>query len=194
MRLKHSDYRRLNDAIALMYRRAFSIGPAAAITETLVKTLGGVNAVAGSLHGTQVTAFAASDPEFARLLIQNTPHIARNHPRFRLVALAGTVLLTSEHVSKRQWESKDLFGPGWKTLPYEDDLGSNMVLSNGGVMSVALMRERRTFRKEDREIFSLLLTAPGDAALARAHAGCFVAQRPGTNSARAGCALLGLGG
>jgi DNA-binding CsgD family transcriptional regulator len=157
MRLNHSDYRRLNDAIAVMYRRAFTIGPAAAITETLVRTIGGVNAVAGSLRGTQVTAFSATSPVFAKLLMENTRQIARNHPRFRHVELAGTVLLTSDFVTKREWESEELFGPGWKSLPYADDLGANMVLSNGGVMSVAVMRDRRTFRKEEREILSLFL-------------------------------------
>ena len=157
MRLTHSDYRRVNDAIALMYRRAFVVAPAAAIAETLVETLGGVNAVAGSLRGTQVTAFAATNPAFAKLLIENTPQIALNHPRFRHVELGGTVLLTSDFVTRRAWESDELFGPGWKSLPYQDDLGSNMALSNGGVMSVAVMRQRPTFRKEDREIFSLFL-------------------------------------
>ncbi|HEX8680399.1 MAG TPA: hypothetical protein VF683_10590, partial [Chthoniobacterales bacterium] len=122
MRLNHSDYRRLNDAIAVMYRRAFTIGPAAAITETLVRTIGGVNAVAGSLRGTQVTAFSATSPVFAKLLMENTRQIARNHPRFRHVELAGTVLLTSDFVTKREWESEELFGPGWKSLPYADDL------------------------------------------------------------------------
>ena len=157
MRLSHSDYRRVNDAIALMYRRAFTIGPAAAISETLVQVLGGVNAVAGSLRGSRVTAFAASDPAFAKILIANTPQIARNHPRFRHVELAGRVLITSDFVTRREWESEELLGPGWTSVPYADDLGVNMMLSNGGVMSVAVMRERRTFREEDREIFSLFV-------------------------------------
>ncbi len=47
MRLEGLDYRRVNEAVALMYRRAFTIGAPAAIAETLVHAIGGVNAVAG---------------------------------------------------------------------------------------------------------------------------------------------------
>jgi DNA-binding CsgD family transcriptional regulator len=157
MHLKHSDYRRLNEAVALMYRRAFSIGAAAAISETLVQLLGGVNAVAGSLRGPQVVAFSATNPVFARLLITNTSEIARNHPRFRRHDLAGDVVVTSDLLTEREWASDELFGPGWKSLPYGDDLGVNKMLSNGNVISTAVMRERRTFRQEHREMFALLL-------------------------------------
>ena len=140
-----------------MYRRAFSIGAADAISETLVRLLGGVNAVAGSLRGPQVVAFSATEPAFAKLLIVNTSQIARNHPRFQRRDLAGDVVVTSDLLTKREWASDDLFGPGWKSLPYQDDLGTNMMLANGNVMSVAVMRERRTFRQEDRDMFALLL-------------------------------------
>lgn len=157
MRLKHADFRKLNEAIATMYRRSFTVGAAAAITETIMKIVGGVNAVAGSLRGTQITAFAATEPAFAKLLIENTAQIARNHPRFRYPALAGNVLVTSDFLSARGFDREELFGPGWESVPYQDDSGVNMPLSNGGVMSVSLIRERRSFRQEDREIFSLLL-------------------------------------
>ena len=140
-----------------MYRRAFVVGAAAAICVAVVEIIGGVNSVAGSLRGTQVVAFSATDSVFERLLIANTAQIARNHPRFRRRDLAGNVVVTSELVTQREWASDDLFGPGWKSLPYADDLGVNTTLSNGDVVSVALMRERRTFGKEDREIFALLI-------------------------------------
>jgi DNA-binding CsgD family transcriptional regulator len=157
MPLKHSDYRRLNEAVALMYRRAFSVGPAAAISETVVQVIGGVNAVAGSLRGSQVTAFAATSPVFERLLVANTAQIAQNHPRFRRRDLAGNVLVTSDFLTPREWANDDLFGPDWNTLPYRDDLGVNTVLSTGDVVSVAVMREQRTFRQEERDIFALLV-------------------------------------
>lgn len=157
MRLKHSDYRKLNEAVAAMYRRAFTVGAATAITETLVRTLRGVNAVAGCIRGNRIVAFSATDPGFAALLLQNTPQITRNHPRFRHLELAGKVLLTSDFATRRDWENEEFFGPGWKSLPYQDDLGVNMLLANGSMMSAALMRERRTFREEDREMFALLL-------------------------------------
>lgn len=156
MRLSHSDYRRLNNAIAAMYRRAFVVGPAAAISETLVTSLRGVNAVAGCLRGTEVVAFHATEPVFAALLIATTPEVARYHPRFQRADLAGNALLLSDFVSRKDWSETDLYHTGWGELAYEDDLGMNIGLSNGNLMSVALMRERRTFREEDREIFALL--------------------------------------
>ncbi len=156
MRLSHSDFRRLNDAIAAMYRRAFTLGPAAAITETLVGSLGGINAVAGCLRGTEVVAFHATEPAFAAMLIATTPEVARYHPRFRHVDLAGNALLLSDFVSRKNWSETELYHTGWGELAYEDDLGINIGLTNGNLMSVALMRESRTFREEDREILSLL--------------------------------------
>lgn len=157
MRLGHSDYRRFNDAVATMYRRAFMVSVAEAVAETVVQTLGGVNAVAGSLRGTQVLSFAATDPEFARMLIETTPQVARFHPRFNRAELSGKVVMMSDLLSRRVFHETELYNSGWHTLPYEDDLGVNIRLRNGTLMSVALMRERRTFREEDRAIFSLLL-------------------------------------
>lgn len=157
MRLSHADYTRVNEAVAAMYRLAYTGGAAAAITQTLTRVLGGVNAVAGCLRGPQVVEFAATEPEFAAVLIATTPQIARLHPRFTHVELAGSVLLVSDFLSRRAWEGGELFAVGWGSLPYADDLGVNAVLENGSLMSVALMREGRTFREEDLEMFALLL-------------------------------------
>ncbi len=109
-----------------MYRRAFTVGPAAAITETLVSSLGGINAVAGCLRGTEVVAFHATEPVFAAMLIATTPEVVRYHPRFQRLDLAGNALLLSDFVSRKEWSETDLYQSGWGALDYEDDLGMNL--------------------------------------------------------------------
>jgi len=61
-------------------------------------------------------------------------------------------------MSRRDWQEGELYhAGGGNRLQVEDDLSANLLLKDGYLVSAAVMRDSRTFREEDREIFALLL-------------------------------------
>jgi DNA-binding CsgD family transcriptional regulator len=156
MRLKHSDYRRFNVAVAEMYRIAFKEGPYAAVAVVLGSAVGGA-ANAAALRGGQILACALSEPEMERPMVAMTPLIMRHHPRFGAAARPGHVLGVSDFLSRAAWHGNELHQAARPYFRVEDDLGVRLPLQNGGTFCACVLRDARTFRAEERTIFSLLL-------------------------------------
>lgn len=156
MRLNHADYRKFNEAVAALYRLAFVLGPCAAVTAVLERTIGGMTQAA-TLRGGEVVDCALSDGELEAPMRDITPAIVRHHPRFQAEELLGFVLRISDFLSRPAWHDNELQQVVRPYLRVEDDLGVRIPLTNGGLFAACVLRESRTFREEDRLIFSLLL-------------------------------------
>ena len=156
MRLNHADYRKFNEAVAALYRLAFAVGPCAAVTAVLERTIGGM-ASAATLRGGEVVDCALSEGELEAPMREITPTIMRCHPRFQTEKLLGHVLQISDFLSRPAWHNNELQEVVRPYLRVEDDLGVHIPLTNGGSFGACILRESRTFREEDRLLFSLLL-------------------------------------
>ena len=156
MRLSHSNYRKLNEAIAGMYRLAFTAGPCAAVIVALERTIGGLSQAA-TVQGTRVLDCALSEGELEMPMKKMTPAMVRFHPRFQATELLGHVLGISDFLSRPAWHGNELHQVARPYLRVEDDLGVRLCLSDGRFFGACVLRESRTFRAEHREIFSLLL-------------------------------------
>lgn len=156
MRLGHADYRRVNEAVAAMYRLAYTGGACAAVTAVLKKTIGGLSNAA-TLRSGQVLDCALSEPELAAPMQEMTPLIVRFHPRFGAAELVGQVVGISDFLSRATWHRNELHQVARPRLRVEDDLGVRVPLQDGRIFCACVTHDARTFRPEDREIFSLLL-------------------------------------
>lgn len=156
MRLNHADYRKFNEAVAALYRLAFTVGPCAAVTAVLERTIGGM-AQAATVRGDEVVDCALSQGELEAPMRDMTPTIVRYHPRFQAGELLGLVLGISDFLSRSAWHDNELQQVVRPYLRVEDDLGVRIPLTNGGSFAACVLRESRTFREEDRLLFSLLL-------------------------------------
>jgi DNA-binding CsgD family transcriptional regulator len=153
MRLSHHDYRRVNDAVVLLYRLAFTEGPLKAIVEVLPRTIGGTISCA-SICRPGIVDFAVSHPIQLPDPVENEP-VMLQHPRVNQPQ--GGVFKISDVVSRVSWHRQDFYHFMLPYLILEDDLGIDLALPDGSVLRACMMRDVRTFREEDREIFSLLL-------------------------------------
>ena len=156
MKLSHRDYQRVNEAVAAMYRLAYTEGVCAAVTTVLEKTIGGLSNAA-TLRGNQVLDCALSEPELAAPMHEMTPLIVQFHPRFGATELVGQVVGISDFLSRSTWHRNELHQVARPRLRVEDDLGVRVLLREGRIFCACVTRDTRTFRPEDRAIFSLLL-------------------------------------
>ncbi len=139
-----------------MYRLAFTLGPCAAVTAVLERTIGGLTQAA-TVRGSQVIDCALSEGELEMPMREMTPAMMRYHPRFQSKELLGFVLQISDFLSQPAWHENELRQVARPYVRVEDDLGVRIALTNGGFFGACVLRESRTFREEDRLIFSLLL-------------------------------------
>lgn len=156
MRLSHADFQKFNEGVAAMYRLAFTLGPCAAVTAVLERTIGGLTQAA-TICGGEVVDCALSEGELEMPMREMTPAIMRYHPRFQARELLGLVLQISDFLSQPAWHDNELRQVARPYVRVEDDLGVRIPLTNGGFFGACVLRESRSFRKEDRLIFSLLL-------------------------------------
>jgi len=154
MRLSHHDYQRVNEAIVVLYRMAFTRGALQAIATVLPNTIGGLLSCVSICGRRGDAEYALShqvewpDPvENYRLLDQ--------HPR--LSQKQGHIIKISDIISREAWHRQDLYQLLLPYTPFEDDLGVDIPLAGGGLFKACVMRDSRSFREEDRVIFSLLV-------------------------------------
>ncbi len=155
MRLSHLDYQRLNESIAVLYRMAFTSGGLKAIAQLLPHAVGGLFASVVRLNKQGGFAYALSHD----VKLPNSEEILealQDHPRI-IEGKAGNVTKVSDFVSRASWHQKDLYQASLPYVKHEDDLGVDIALPDGGLLQACVIRDSRTFREEDREIFSLLL-------------------------------------
>lgn len=154
MRLSYHDHRRVNEAIAVLYRMAITRGALQAIATMLPRTVGGALSCVSVSRPQGFGGYALSHQVDWPDPMENY-HLLDQHPR--IAQKQGTIVKISDVVSRETWHRQDLYHLVKPYSPFEDDLGVDLPLDNGGILKACVMRESRSFREEDREIFSLML-------------------------------------
>jgi len=153
MRLTHRDYQRFNQAVVNLYRLAVVRGALQAISEVLPNAVGGFLAFANT-HRPTGFDIAMSHP----IQLPDTEENIRafeNHPR--LAAGAGRdVIKISDCLSRAAWHSTELYHLSLPYICMEDDMGTDLRLPDGALFRACVIRDSRSFREEDRLMFSLL--------------------------------------
>lgn len=155
MRLSERDYRQFNHAVAELYVAASYGGPLPAIATALSTCLGGEVVCVSACRGT-------GRPEVA--LTQDLNYLAEPeivkalacHPR-AIFGSPGQVSLISDFMNVADWQGNLLYLATRPFFRIGDDLGVDLLLVDGTLIHACVIRGERSFRAEDRELFSLLL-------------------------------------
>lgn len=154
MRLDHADFQRFNGEVAMMYLTAFTEGPLPAIVQVLTKTIGG-NVVCVSLNGTNKNEFATT-PGIENIPVVEVYEALKLHPRVTN-KVNDQVVKISDFSNRKSWSKNGLYQVSLPFVRMEDDLSVNLKMHNGNILQACVIRDSRTFKEEDRTIFSLLL-------------------------------------
>lgn len=156
MTLSHHDLHRFNEAVADLYRAAFSLGSHQAIVQVLSRLFGESLALAASSQGGQVAQFAISERSLAAKLLEVPLEVWQTHPRNE-PRLLGEVVCVSDLLSRAQWHRGEFYQASIRISTMEDDLGVYLPMEDGTLFSACLSRDSRSFQAEDRLMFSLLV-------------------------------------
>jgi DNA-binding CsgD family transcriptional regulator len=91
-------------------------------------------------------------PNFAQV-VADFSHWGHEHPTLGRRPEAQCI---SDHHSRRSWQRTGLFAEVIRRLEVEDDLGLDVALDSGMILSFCVWRRGWTFRPEERTLFDLL--------------------------------------
>lgn len=156
MRISHRDFRRFNEAVAAMYRDALDVGAYESIVRTLPRLVPCTVSFFFCAQGKEVLANTCSQHEIVPALPSIPFEALITHPRCG-PEMQGNVVKISDLLDKRAWHRREAYQACLPWFRNEDDLGADVPLAGGGMMRACVVRDTRSFREEDREIFSLLI-------------------------------------
>lgn len=106
-------------------------------------------------HGDGEVRFSSDLDERTRGFLTSTLGAAASHPL--IYQTHGEIAAISDAISSRQWSNRAMYRHARPYVRMDDALGTDLKLKTASILSTCAIRESRTFRKEERDLYRLMI-------------------------------------
>lgn len=143
-----------NDAVARFYRQAGSAGWLQAASETMGELIPGALQLAFTTSAGPDLHYAHSGGSDGDSFLLETMSTASSHPL--IYNCEGKVRCISDVLSAKDWRARAMYRAARPHLKMADAMGSDWRLSDGRMLNVCTIREKRSFTERDRQALTWL--------------------------------------